>query len=300
MIVISGASGFVGQNLISYLDTKGKKINPLNLRDLNWKNLIPKSAQAIIHLAGKAHDTENASSDEEYFTINTYLTISLFKEFLKLDIRDFIYFSSVKAVADTVNGVLTEDADANPMTPYGKSKMAAEEYLLNQVLPCGKRLFIIRPCMIHGPGNKGNLNLLYNIVKNRIPWPLACFYNERSFLSIDNLSYLINEILSNEHVKSGVYNFADDDSMSTNELVTLMSETLNKKSQLWKIPSWVIRIVVKIGDILPLPLNSERLKKLTESYVVSNDKIKSELGITLLPTSTKEGLIKTIQSFKNE
>src|SRR5690606_34845970 len=137
-------------------------------------------ADAIIHLAGKAHDTANTSLAEEYFIINRDLTIALFNEFLKSDIKDFFFFSSVKAVADTVDGVLYEDVLPKAITPYGQSKVEAEAYLLSQKLPEGKRLFIIRPCMIHGPGNKGNLNLLYKLVEKGIPWPLAAFENQRS------------------------------------------------------------------------------------------------------------------------
>ncbi len=298
-LISTGTSGFVGQNLMKYLKATGCNCLNLSLRNEDWHLHMPGSATAIIHLAGKAHDTSNSSSPEDYFTVNRDLTIKLFKKFIKSDIRDFFYFSSVKAVADTVEGVLGEDVEGRPLTPYGKSKLEAENYILNEVLPAGKRLFIIRPCMIHGPGNKGNLNLLYKVVEKGIPWPLAAFHNERSFLSIDNLSYLIHQILIEESVPSGVYNFADDESLSTNDLVSLISSTLGKKEFLWNIPSSLIKAIVKIGDILPLPLNSERLKKLTESYVVSNSKIKSALHIEKLPLSAKQGLEKTILSFKN-
>src|SRR5690606_9902944 len=115
----------------------------------------------------------NTSADVEYFKVNRDLTVALFDQFLQSDIRDFFYFSSVKAVADTVEGPLTEDSVANPLTPYGKSKREAEKYLLAQELPIGKRLFIIRPCMIHGPGNKGNLNLLYKVVEKGLSLTLA-------------------------------------------------------------------------------------------------------------------------------
>jgi len=296
-ITITGASGFVGQNLMAYLKRKRYDISKLSLRDLNWHNHVDTGALALIHLAGKAHDTANTSSDEEYFKVNTDLTTDLFDEFLKSDIRDFFYFSSVKAVADTVEGVLEENVEGKPYTPYGKSKLEAEQYLLAQTLPEGKRLFVIRPCMIHGPGNKGNLNLLYKVVERGIPWPLAAFHNQRSFLSMDNLSFLIRQMIEKEELPSGVYNFADDEALSTNELVTLISETLGKKPKLWSISAGLIKGIVKIGDVLPLPLNSERLKKLTESYVVSNEKIKQALGIEKLPLTAKEGLEKTIRSF---
>ena len=296
-IVITGASGFVGQNLVTFLEANGTKADALSLRDSNWKQKIDPNAAAIIHLAGKAHDTSNTSAEEEYFKVNRDLTIQLFDLFLESDVRDFFYFSSVKAVADFVENTLYEDANPSPKTPYGKSKLEAEKYLLSKEIPTGKRLFIIRPCMIHGPGNKGNLNLLYKIVKKGIPWPLADFENKRSFLSISNLNYLIHKILMDINVTSGVYNFADDRAISTNELITIISQQLGKKTVLLRLPSGIIRSLAKVGDILPLPLNTERLTKLTENYVVSNNKIKEELNVQSLPMSAEDGLRLTIDSF---
>ena len=268
----------------------------LSLRNPDWG--LDKNADVLIHLAGKAHDTENKSEEKEYFRINHDLTVDLFNEFLNSNIKDFIYFSSVKAAADTVSGVLDEQYVPDPKTPYGRSKLAAEQYLLSQKLPEGKRLFVVRPCMIHGEGNKGNLNLLYKIVKKEIPWPLAGFENKRSFLSIDNLNYLIINIINNKDISSGIYNFADDQAVSTNRLIEIIAETLNRKPVFWALSQNFITRAAKLGDWLKLPLNTERLRKLTENYVVSNDKIKSALGIEKLPLSAEEGLVKTIKSFK--
>lgn len=294
-IIITGATGFVGKNLSKYLEDLGHRVLPLSVRN-SW--VLDKNADAVVHLAGKAHDTKNTSAEKEYFDINTELTKKLFDEFLNTTAQDFIYFSSVKASADTVEGFLDENHKSNPQTPYGKSKLLAENYLLSKTLPAGKRVFIIRPCMIHGPGNKGNLNLLYKFVQKGIPYPLAAFENKRSFLSIDNLNFLILEMLSNKNVDSGIYNFADDEVLSTNELVKLIANTSGKKEKLWKISSKLISATAKMGDVMKLPLNSERLKKLTENYWVSNQKIKNALGIDQLPVSASEGLKITIKSFK--
>lgn len=295
-IVITGSTGFVGKNLSEFLKEKKYAVEEISLRNPNC--IFDKNADALIHLAGKAHDTANNAAEKEYFEINTDLTKNLFDEFLNSEIRDFFYFSSVKATADTLENVLDENHKNNPQTPYGKSKLKAEEYLLSKKLPEKKRLFIIRPCMIHGPGNKGNLNLLYKVVEKGIPWPLASFENKRSFLSIDNLNFFIEKMLNSE-ITSGIYNFSDDETVSTNELITIIAETTGKNSRLWKISSNAISGIAKLGDKVKFPFNSERLRKLTESYIVSNQKIKNALGIKTLPLSAKEGLKKTIESYKN-
>jgi nucleoside-diphosphate-sugar epimerase len=298
-VIVTGASGFVGKNLMPYLQNASINVHPLSLRN-DWQAKLPAHYDAIVHLAGKAHDTKNTSTANEYFEINTELTKNLFDLFLKSSAHDFIYFSSVKAVADTVEGILSETNPANPQTPYGQSKQEAEKYLLAQNLPAGKRLFIMRPCMIHGPGNKGNLNLLYQFVGKGIPYPLAAFANKRSFLSVENLCYAVKEILRRPEIEGGIYNLADDEALSTNDVVAIIAKTMDKKSKLLSIPQGLLKAMAKVGDIIRLPLNSERLKKLTENYVVSNDKIKKALGVASFPVSARNGLSKTIQSFRSE
>ncbi len=298
MILLTGASGFVGKNLSPFLEQSGFHVDALNLRG-NWQQQLPAQFDAIIHLAGKAHDVKSTSDASEYFKINTELTQQLFDRFLQSDARDFIYFSSVKAAADSVPDVLTEDVVPAPATPYGQSKQQAEAYLLAKPLPAGKRLFIIRPCMIHGPGNKGNLNLLYKFVTKGIPYPLAAFANKRSYLSIDNLNFVVKSLLEQASVPSGVYNLSDDEVISTNELVTLIGGVLGRKQRLLAIPRGLLKMMARAGDLVKLPLNSEKLKKLTENYVVSNRKIKQVLGIPKMPVSAADGLRKTIESFRS-
>lgn len=294
-VIISGISGFVGQNISNYLLEHFYSVDTVSLRNSNWKfNFV---GDVIIHLAGKAHDTKKILDASEYFTVNTDLTKELFDAFLESEIKDFIYFSSVKAVADEVEKILEEDIQPNPKTAYGQSKLKAEEYILSKEIPNGKRVFIIRPCMIHGPGNKGNLNLLYNVVNRRIPYPLKAFQNQRSFLGIDNLSFMINKIIENQQIVSGVYNFADDEFLSTNELIQIISSVSNKKNLSIGIPKVLINAIAKIGDLIKFPLNSEKVQKLTEDYRVSNGKIKLAIGIEKLPYTAQQGIEKTIKSF---
>mgnify|MGYP000542181274 FL=1 len=150
--------------------------------------------------------------------------------------------------------------------------------------------------MIHGPGNKGNLNLLYKLVSKGIPWPLGSFDNKRSFCSIDNLMFIIKELINREDIPSGVYNVADDEALSTNEVFSLLAVSQNRIPKIWFLPKGLIKALAKLGDLLRLPLTTERLQKLTESYVVSNQKIKSVIGKNL-QISAKDGLLKTFNSF---
>ena len=306
-ILITGVLGFVGTNLVFALSGK-HEIYGLDIivprkkgvvKTFSWddleNNAVPE-VDAIVHLAGKAHDTKNQSKADVYFKVNTDLTKKIYDYFVKSSAKKFIFFSSVKAAADRVEGeFVDENVVPSPKGPYGESKIAAERYIQSKQ---DKQTYILRPCMIHGPGNKGNLNLLYGVVKKGIPWPLGAFENKRTFTSIDNLCYIINGLLTKD-VDSGIYNINDDEAVSTNELIEIICETLGKKAHIWHIPRGLMEYVAKIGGLLHLPLNPERLQKLTENYVSSNAKIKKALGIEKLPVRAKFGLKKTILAFES-
>jgi nucleoside-diphosphate-sugar epimerase len=207
------------------------------------------------------------SLPQDYYDANFELTKQLFDSFLQSEATVFIFMSTVKAVADAVEGILDEGFKPNPITAYGKSKLMAEHYILSKDLPVGKRVYVLRPCMIHGPGNKGNLNLLYNLVSRGVPWPLGAFENKRSFLSIENLCFVIKELLDNTTIPSGIYNMADDEALSTNQLIALLAKSLEKKNKILNIPASWIKSIAKLGDTLNLPLyadpqNSDNISRL--------------------------------------
>ena len=312
-ILITGVHGFVGTNLIKAL-AKDNIIYGLDIidplkdgvkftfkwNDLDKEGMVPE-VDAIIHLAGKAHDTKNQSAADVYFKVNTDLTKRIYDYFLQSKAKKFIFFSSVKAAADRVEGeFVDENVMPSPKGPYGESKIAAEEYIRsreNERINTGKETYILRPCMIHGPGNKGNLNLLYGVVKKGIPWPLGAFENNRTFTSIDNLCFIIKGLLE-QKVESGIYNINDDEAVSTNELIEIICSAMGKKAHIWRIPRDLMEGVAKLGGALHLPLNPERLQKLTENYVSSNAKIKKALGVDKLPVRARDGLTMTIKSFE--
>jgi len=308
-ILITGVHGFVGSNLVKALSkehtiygldiispTKEGVKNTFSWDYLDKEEGIPE-VDAIIHLAGKAHDTKNQTVSDVYFKVNTGLTQKIYDYFLaSKTAKKFIFFSTAKAAADKVDGVLTEDVVPSPKGPYGESKIAAEKYIQDHLVD-DKQVYILRPCMIHGPGNKGNLNLLYGVVKKGIPWPLGAFENRRTFTSIDNLCFVINGLLTKD-VPTGIYNMGDDDALSTNELIEEICNSLGKKAHIWKLPKGLMTGFAKVGGMLHLPLDPERLRKLTESYISSNAKIKKALGVEKMPVDAREGLKTTLESFK--
>jgi len=349
-VLITGANGFVGSYVSRYLmaqgiecvalDVKGAPEGGVYAARTTWDELDTldfSTFDGVIHLAGKAHDTKNTSDPQSYFDINVGLTRRILEkcgnagmrecgnvgeassdqaiqEFAHSRIRalkKFIFFSSVKACADTVEGVLTEECTPNPQTPYGQSKLEAEALVWRQEVG-GRReeealvwrqevggrreeesihsssarvcssirafsYYILRPAMIQGPGNKGNMKLLTQVVKAGIPWPLGAFENKRSFASIEHVARVVEALLT-KAVEPGIYQVADDEPLSTNQLIEQIAASLGKKPRIWKLPRGLMRGVARVGDFLHLPLNSERLKKLTESYVVSNAKLRKALG----------------------
>lgn len=297
-ILVAGGSGFIGRNLIDSF--KGKwEVDNVSLRNTISEEQY-KHAEVFVNLVGKAHDFKGTATEEEYFFVNNQLAQDLFALFLKSEATLFIHISSLAAVEEFgSDSEIEEGAECNPVSLYGRSKRAAEVFLNNQQLPEGKRVVILRPTMVHGAGDKGNLTLLYKLVKKGIPYPLSKFDNKRSFLSIENFNFLLHHIIEKRQLlKTGTFNICDDQPVSTNEVISIIGEVLGKRIKRFAIPKNIIYVLASIGDRISLPLNSKRLKKMTSDLVVSNQKIKSVLGVATLPLTAKEGLRKTFISFK--
>lgn len=309
-VLITGSNGFVGINLANALKSKHFNIfflernpidnsnNTITYADFSIDFLNQNKIDTIIHLAGKAHDTKFVLNPNDYYLVNFELAKKIFDIFVQSNTNKFIFISSVKASSDQVINQLNENDLPNPDTHYGKSKLMAEKYMLLKS-PLGKKVIILRPTMIHGPGNKGNLNFLYYFITKYKFWPLASFNNKRSLCSIGNFCFVIEEILLNNKIENGIYNVADDDSLSTNEIVILISKNINKHVLFYKIPKYFIFFLGRLGDILHLNLNTEKLTKLTENYIVSNTKITNAIG-KKMPLSINEGLLITFESLKKE
>lgn len=297
-VLITGISGFVGMNLVNYfkdhpsISLKGysrKKIDGVEyLPDVTARTLDDRRIDTVVHLAGIAHDIRGKFKVEDYYRVNTDGTKALVDEILKSKVKKFIYVSSIKAACDRSSSPVDESVHPVPVTAYGKSKLKAEEYIQSKAWE-EKTYYILRPGMMHGQGNKGNLNLLYKLVKAGVPFPFGAFHNQRSFLGIDNFCFVVEQLLM-KTVFSGVYHLADDHFLSTIELYQLIATTLNRQVKLWNIPRpWLERAALLVGK-------KSMLSKLTEDMMISNKKIIAAINVPL-PVSLRSGLIKTIRSF---
>ena len=277
-ILITGSHGFVGTHLVKALEGQHEILR----WDILSEEPLPE-VDVVIHLAAKVHDTKHTTTAEEYFRVNTELTKKLYDQFLRSSAQKFIFFSSIKA----------QDGD----TPYAISKREAEECLIKNLefrIKRNKKIYILRPCMIYGKGMKGNLLPLLKMMRHEIPWPLAAFENQRSFVSIDNVTYVVEALITRD-VPSGIYPISDDEPMSTNDLVMLIRQCQGRPCRMWSVPRGLVRLLARVGDVIKLPLNSERLKKLTENYVVDNQAIKTALKIPQMPVGIQEGMKRFIQ-----
>ena len=310
-VLITGVTGFIGNNLVRALHGKKgiffvghsrniesakKQMSGMDIDfidEISLKNIDKHGIDTIIHLAGIAHDLSGKYQAEDYYKVNYQNTVQLFEIFAHSAARSFVFVSSVKAVTDHPEEQITEQTPAAPTSAYGRSKQQAEEYIYSHK-PQDKKAFVLRPGMVHGYGNKGNLNLLYKLIKAGIPYPLGAFDNQRSFLSINNFVFVIEKIIEG-HLTEGTYMLADSERLSTVELVRLIASEIQKRPKIWKVPKFIITWLAAFGSLVHAPFNKQTLNKLTGNMVISNKKLLLNLGENL-PVEVREGIKMTIRS----
>ncbi|MGZ4519067.1 MAG: NAD-dependent epimerase/dehydratase family protein [Mycobacteriaceae bacterium] len=301
VVYITGASGFVGRHLqrllppqgVEKIVTVGRTGSDLDYADFAAAEL--EAGSAVIHLAGHAHDLRGASDDALYEAANVELTRQVYEVFRASKARTFVFFSSIKAVVDAPDGIVRQSDEPRPGTPYGRSKLRAEQHLAAHPPRPDQQVYVLRPCVVVGPGVKGNFALLNKLVKAGIPYPLGAFENRRSLLSVDNLAQVVGATLSGD-LPPGTYNLADDEPLSTADMVRTIAAAQGRRPRIWRVPPVLVRLVCRLGDHLPLPLNSERLDKLTESYVVDAGAVRSAIGRDRLTVSSRNALATTARS----
>jgi nucleoside-diphosphate-sugar epimerase len=295
-IYIAGSSSFIGSNLIPYLESNNNYLLDTTNYRTNHNQIDLNNFDVIVNLIGKAHYKSNKSDYDDYFKINYLITKELFDKFIISNTKTFIHISSIKAVKDYTNKILTEDDLPEPTTNYGLTKLLAEQYILTNTPP-GKRVFILRPTMVHGKNNKGNFNLMYKYIKKTYFWPLGSNNIKKSYCSVENLNFVIKELIDNKNISSDVFNVCDDEPLTLNEVLKIFSKTLNLRILFLSIPSFVINPLLYSLNYFHLFSLYDIIKKLYTNYIVSNKKIVTKMN-KKLPVNAIDGLATTFNSFK--
>lgn len=284
-ILLTGAGGFVGQRFVEVnKETYGIEI--LSLRNNEWENRSFSGFDAIVHLAGKAHEMKKID-DRIYFEINAELTQKLYLKAIADGVKQFIYISSTKVFGDHPEGKLNEMSPASPDDAYGKSKLAAETFLLSRNDGCA--IAIIRPPLVYGPRVKGNMINLLKLCAGKKTLPFKGIANRRSMVYVDNLIALINTIVQKK--ATGIYIGGDAEPLSTEQLVTLIRKAMGRKPGLFRLPGMAKAIIKKLKPAL--------YTRLFGSYEVDPSNGFKQLGF-VPPYSSEQGINETVGWFMKE
>lgn len=285
-IAVTGSTGFVGKR---YMDIVYKDYEKaaLDLRNVAPEAMDLKGINAIVHLAGKAHEMQPIP-DSIYFNVNYELTKDLADRARAAGVSHFIYISSTKVYGDEIPGVVNEDSPCLPVDAYGKSKRKAEEYLLSIQSP-EFTVAIIRPPLVYGPGVKGNMIRLMELAGKKIPLPFGKTGNARSMVYVDNLVALINRVI--EKKAGGIFVGGDLSPLSTDKLITLMRKSMGNATGLITIPHFFRKILKRVKPALYI--------RLFGSFEVDNKATNQKIDFTP-PYTSEEGIAVMVQWYLNK
>lgn len=297
LVLVSGASGFIGSNLCASLLQAGYKVRQLNHSRLNLGKPsfvmdlandpcptgLLQNVHTVFHLAGKAHAVaESAGDTAGYSQINTEGTRKLLEAAKHAGVEKFVYFSSVKAVGDADRALMDESMNLPADTPYGQSKYAAEQLVLHGgYVP---HPVVIRPSMVYGNTEKGNLPRMIQAIRRGVFPPLPEMHNRRSMVHVTDVVQAALLAAELPQAAGQIYIVTDDNAYSTRQIYDWVRAALGKSPQNWQIPMSLLTVLAKTGDIIGrvtgrrFPFDSAALDKLTGSAWYSSAKIQRELG----------------------
>jgi UDP-glucose 4-epimerase len=315
--LVTGASGFIGTNLGKNLlqcdydvyctsrsmPIKDSKhfvldlINPIELLELL------SDTEVLFHLAGKAHALAETQKDEtEYFQINTEGTRKLLEAAQQVGVQKFIYFSSVKAVGDSDTQQMDESVQTPAETPYGQSKYAAEQLVLHGgYVP---HPVVIRPSMVYGNTEKGNLPRMIQAIRRGAFPPLPETHNRRSMVHVDDVVQAAILAAEKPEAAGQIYIVTDGHAYSTRQIYDWIRSVLGKSPLNAAIPMGLLTVLAKLGDCIGgvlgrrFPFDSDALDKLTGSAWYSSAKIQRELGFS--PQHTLQSSLPDIVRYLNK
>ena len=342
-ILVTGASGFVGSMVCARLSEAAHDVvacsrsrveqpgifyvaSPELGPEADW-TLALSGIDAVVHLAGRAHVTSeqaDAKTDQAYLRINAEGTRALAAQCAAAGVKHFIFLSSCHAIAGESDDALTDRTVPQPVTAYGRSKLAAEDAIKSVLANSNCAWTILRPPLVYGPGNKANFGLLVKLVQTGIPLPLASVRNRRSFIYVENLVDLIVTCLVNPKAFGKTFLPSDGEDLSTAELIEKIAranESVQCPVSSDSVPSKATRHTVgRWGDLSSLRSGSRArqsarlfrfppsllkaagwlpglgaLRKLTSSLYVDSEPIQRELD-WIPPFTMEEGLRRTLMA----
>lgn len=284
-LFITGATGFIGQKLLSRLSFQDLTIKVLSrsthpnyetvICDLQSER-IPLHAldgiDTIFHVAGLAHDLRDPSQMEAlYHSINTDATVHLAQLAVQTGVKRFIYVSSVKAGGSSVAGhCMTELEQGEPEGVYGKTKREAEIKLLEIFYNTGIHFSIVRPSLVYGPGVKGNLELMQSGIKSGWFPPLPEVNNRRSMIHVDDLVKALIMVAEDDRANGEIYIATDGESYSSRQIYEALCTLVNKPIPMWSVP----RTIFVIASLMSSRMRY-KVEKLLGDECYSSKKLKS-------------------------
>lgn len=263
VILVTGASGFVGRHLIPVLEKEGWLVRrclrrpPLQNNDVlietinpttNWTEALS-DVDAVVHLAARVHHPGEERALERYRSLNTYGTLHLARCAAKAGVRHFVYLSTVLVNGARTNGTarFSESTPVSPRGVYGLSKAEAESGLQQIADDNGMHVTVIRPPLIYGSGALGNFSILLKAINLGVPLPFASIDNRRSVVGVENLTSFISHRLSRCSRQFETFLVADYEQVSTPEFIRRIAKALSKKAYLFSVPPSMLTVLLKIS-----------------------------------------------------
>lgn len=286
-----GYKGFLTRYILTYFND----VSLIDLSDEKFSDVQDIECNTTIFLTEKA---KKSILDKELFYRQVLNQLKeSYTTFLKSETTNiFIYVGSISVLEEVYSShPLLEDGVYNGYSRYAKHNQEVEKWLCSQNLPIGKRLYILRKPLVYGNNCDGKIRLLFNLIKLGIPYPFSNFDSKLSFISVKNLCFIIEQLLDrNSIITSGIYNVADDEPVSMNDIVDMTYSVLNKRNLKFSLPKTLLYVIAKLRIT-----NTIQYKKLTRDFLISNTKIKEALKIDSLPYLSKNEMYNTIISLKN-
>ena len=283
-LLFTGGTGFLGKNICPIL-TKTYEVTTCGItaNDMLKVNLakeVPVLNQhydIVLHACGKAHVVPRSETEKQaFFDVNYQGTVNLCSALENVGVpRSLIFISTVAVYGCEFGKLITEDHPLNGDTPYAKSKILAEEYLIRWCQEHNVILGILRPSLLAGKNAPGNLGTMVNGIRKGFYMNVAGGKVTKSILMAEDIARLLPLVVE----KGGIYNVCDTRQPSFGQISKLVAKQLGKGEPL-NIPYWMAWCMAKVGDCLGVkaPINSYKLEKMTKDLTFSNEKAKKELG----------------------